>query len=141
MSAETDGATTLPAPLPPGARAAVGEIDGIEHLVLCFDPRVRAAWPTCLTQAERAVAELLVRGHSNDQIAQARGRSARTVANQIASVFRKLGVGSRMQLSTWSRGTASAARAASDGPVHAAAEVATGRVSRSRRSARARSAT
>lgn len=31
-------------------------------------------------------------GHSNAEIARARGTSARTVANQLAGLFRKLGV-------------------------------------------------
>lgn len=51
-----------------------------------------------LTSAERAVALLLVEGASNVAIAEARGASPRTVANQVAAVFRKLGVGSRASL-------------------------------------------
>lgn len=37
-------------------------------------------------------------GESNDDIARRRGTSPRTVANQIASIFRKHGVGSRAEL-------------------------------------------
>ena len=40
----------------------------------------------------------IARGGSNAQIARARGTSARTVANQVASVFVKLGVASRREL-------------------------------------------
>ncbi len=51
-----------------------------------------------LTRAEHDVARRLLAGESNAAIAIARGTSARTVANQVAAVFRKLGVGSRAQL-------------------------------------------
>jgi DNA-binding CsgD family transcriptional regulator len=40
----------------------------------------------------------LLEGLSNEEIATERGVSARTVANQVASVFRKLGVSSRGEL-------------------------------------------
>lgn len=51
-----------------------------------------------LTAAEREVRDALVRGETNNQIAAARGTSVRTVANQVASLMRKLGVGSRAEL-------------------------------------------
>lgn len=51
-----------------------------------------------LTTAERDVARALLRGHSNAKIAADRRRSLRTVANQVAVVFRKLGVRSRGEL-------------------------------------------
>lgn len=51
-----------------------------------------------LSRAERAVVMLALDGLSNQEIARARGTSLRTVANQIASIFRKLGVGSRPEL-------------------------------------------
>jgi DNA-binding NarL/FixJ family response regulator len=51
-----------------------------------------------LTEAERAVACDAVRGLSNLQIAKRRNRAPRTVANQLASAFRKLGVSSRADL-------------------------------------------
>ena len=51
-----------------------------------------------LTQAEQDVLQLMMAGSSNRQIAHARGSSSRTVANQIASIFRKLGVASRAEL-------------------------------------------
>lgn len=53
---------------------------------------------TVLTPAERAVALAAVEGLSNAAIAERRSASARTVANQLASVFRKLGVFSRAEL-------------------------------------------
>ncbi len=54
-----------------------------------------------LTPSEQAVAELVVAGYSNARVAQERGVSERTVANQVASVFRKLNVHSRAELASW----------------------------------------
>jgi DNA-binding NarL/FixJ family response regulator len=51
-----------------------------------------------LTGAEREVARLIAAGLSNAEIAARRTSSPRTVANQAASVFRKLGVRSRLGL-------------------------------------------
>jgi DNA-binding CsgD family transcriptional regulator len=51
-----------------------------------------------LTAAERAVAALIARGKSNEAIAKIRGTSTRTVANQVASLLRKLGLPSRHHL-------------------------------------------
>ena len=51
-----------------------------------------------LTDAEHSVASALLVGRSTAEIARARGTTARTIANQIASLFRKLGVQSRAQL-------------------------------------------
>lgn len=53
---------------------------------------------TKLTPAEQLVLNGIVAGASNETIARCRGTSARTVANQVASVFRKFGVGSRAEL-------------------------------------------
>jgi len=81
---------------PPGFDIEIVEIDGQTLLLLERHVRPRAT-PT-LTRAEQEVLEGLLRGESNAQIAAARGRSARTVANQLQSLFRKLGVGSRHEL-------------------------------------------
>lgn len=51
-----------------------------------------------VTASERKVAELAASGCSNREIAARRGTSARTVANQLASIYAKLGVQSRAQL-------------------------------------------
>jgi DNA-binding CsgD family transcriptional regulator len=51
-----------------------------------------------LTSAEREVALLALGGKSNNEIAEARHCSVRTVANQLQSVFRKLGIRSRAEL-------------------------------------------
>lgn len=54
-----------------------------------------------LSEAEGEIARAVIAGQSNGQIAAARGRSARTIANQLASIYRKLGVGSRAELAAW----------------------------------------
>lgn len=51
-----------------------------------------------LPPAELDVVRCLVEGYSHASIARLRGTSQRTVANQIASVFRRLGVTCRMEL-------------------------------------------
>ena len=51
-----------------------------------------------LTRAEHAVFELVVAGASNAEIARARGSSVRTVANQVASLLKKLAAPSRFEL-------------------------------------------
>lgn len=51
-----------------------------------------------LAPGERAVAELALLGLTNAEIGARRRTSARTVANQLATVYRKLGVGSRAEL-------------------------------------------
>ena len=57
-----------------------------------------------LSPAELDVARRILDGRSNAEIAAERATSARTVANQLASIYRKLGVGSRAELAaTWAR--------------------------------------
>jgi DNA-binding NarL/FixJ family response regulator len=51
-----------------------------------------------LSPAEREVATLAAAGWTNAAISVHRGTSDRTVANQMASIFRKLGVSSRQEL-------------------------------------------
>jgi len=51
-----------------------------------------------LTPAEREVVRMIAAGLSNAEIARRRGSSPRTVANQASSIFRKLGVRSRLGL-------------------------------------------
>jgi DNA-binding CsgD family transcriptional regulator len=51
-----------------------------------------------LSPCEAEVAGLVLKGCSNDEIARERGVRYGTVANQLASVYRKLDVGSRVEL-------------------------------------------
>ena len=59
---------------------------------------VRAALSVLLTAAEVIVAESMLSGSSNAEIATQRGTSVRTVENQIARLFHKLGIRSRFEL-------------------------------------------
>jgi DNA-binding NarL/FixJ family response regulator len=70
---------------------------GEDFLVLTY-PTPFWALPPCLTRAEQGIVVELIGGASYCAIAMARGTAARTVANQIASIFRKLNVGSRIEL-------------------------------------------
>ncbi len=54
-----------------------------------------------LTERERAVAELIARGHSNREIAQALVVSERTVTTHVGNIFSKLGFTSRAQVASW----------------------------------------
>jgi DNA-binding NarL/FixJ family response regulator len=74
-----------------------------ELTVLSIPRRAREA-ESRLSPGERAIVEMIERGRSNADIAAARGTSTHTVANQIARLFRKLGVGSRAELASWSVG-------------------------------------
>ncbi len=82
---------------PLGLRSRHLRLDGDEVLVVSF-PLGRAPLPASLTSAERDVAFRALSGASNREIAIARGSSERTVANQVSSLFRKLGIGSRAEL-------------------------------------------
>lgn len=65
--------------------------------MLAHDPRARFE-EIALTTAERDVLDLLAQGLSNKQIAALRGRSIRTIANQVASLLAKTKTPSRRAL-------------------------------------------
>jgi DNA-binding CsgD family transcriptional regulator len=91
--------TKRPRPRVEGAEPRVSHfaLGGEDFLVVSFAaPETRL--PESLTPCEREVALLVLQGASNAEIAKRRGTSPRTVANQMASMFRKLGVGSRVEL-------------------------------------------
>jgi DNA-binding CsgD family transcriptional regulator len=75
-------------------------VDGAEYVLLpCVGPSSEVRWGV-LTKAERAVVELALAGNSNEEIARLRGKSLRTVRNQLASAYAKLGVGGRVELAS-----------------------------------------
>ncbi len=86
-----------PASLPtvPGDVTALESEDG-ELVVLSF--ALPGDNEISLSSAESDVARHILAGRSNSEIAALRGCSTRTVANQVASLFRKLGVRSRLEL-------------------------------------------
>lgn len=75
-------------------RVVVGGVRGL----LIELPLDELQLPDSLTASEREVVGLVAQGLSNEEIGRSRGRSARTVANQLAAVYRKLGVFSRTEL-------------------------------------------
>jgi DNA-binding CsgD family transcriptional regulator len=77
-----------------GARAEAAD----DTSDLDFRVAVDAAAMGQLTAAEEQVALHVLEGRSNADIARIRGRSERTVANQVAAVFRKLGTSGRVEL-------------------------------------------
>ncbi len=88
--------------------------DGLEDLaVAAADVEDNIADPK-LTETERGIVAQVLRGETNAAIATARGTSPRTVANQIARIFKKLGVGSRAELAAYIAGTRSDQRDSSN---------------------------
>ncbi|HLK38355.1 MAG TPA: helix-turn-helix transcriptional regulator [Polyangiaceae bacterium] len=92
----------------PSATVATFSRDGSRFAVLAValdDSPLRD-----LSIAEREVAVLAIQGLGNDEIASRRRTSVHTVANQMASIFRKLAVASRCHLAArlalcpWRRG-------------------------------------
>ena len=91
---------------PPGLRVYRTVVDGSEYAVLVMPQEPEAtSSPTIdvLTSAERDVVAMVIDGLPNEAIAAKRGTRIRTVANQLQSIYRKLGVGSRLELTVWAR--------------------------------------
>jgi DNA-binding NarL/FixJ family response regulator len=74
-------------------RAGAGDTE-IGMLVVDKGGEAHAA----LTDAEDDVARLVADGLTNVEIAERRGSAERTVVNQIAAIYEKLGIGSRAEL-------------------------------------------
>jgi DNA-binding CsgD family transcriptional regulator len=84
-------------------RAATNEPAGlavelVDDDLAVFSWDVETEQAPVLTPAEAAVLRLVVDGASNAEIARARSTSVRTVANQVASLLRKLDAESRFDL-------------------------------------------
>jgi DNA-binding CsgD family transcriptional regulator len=92
--AETRHPTIEP---PIGLEATRFRVGG-EELVAFSVPNRKLELPEKLSPAEREVTELMLSGLSNAEIAACRSTALRTVANQVAVIFDKLGVGSRGEL-------------------------------------------
>jgi DNA-binding NarL/FixJ family response regulator len=69
-----------------------------ERLIISF-PIYDVDWQQGLSSSEVSVAEGALAGMERSQIAARRGTAVRTIVNQVTSIFRKLGVSSRMELS------------------------------------------
>ena len=85
-----------PRPIEPPSDLEILETEDGEVMVLSFSIDRGAA--NALTVAENEVVAHLLAERSNAEIARLRGCSQRTVANQVASLFAKLGVRSRLEL-------------------------------------------
>ncbi len=77
---------------------------GVEDVAVTGADVVRSGDARVLTDTERAIVTLVLDGATNAAIATHRGTSVRTVANQVARVFKKLRVGSRAELAAWAAG-------------------------------------
>jgi len=77
-------------------------LDVVQHADCTYQvlssPRPDTVLRRLLSPAEYVVARLLVEGLTHAEIAATRGASARTVANQLATAFQKLGVSGRSEL-------------------------------------------
>lgn len=76
----------------------VFDLEGYTYAVVRVAPSNELNVVSRLTSAELEVALWVAQGMSNRDVASRRRTSERTVANQLASIFRKLGVGSRAAL-------------------------------------------
>lgn len=83
--------------IPLDLRAAAMHLGSDELIVVSF-PIAHDEDEKRLTAAERAVVDLAAKGLTNAAIAAIRRTSARTVANQLASAFRKLHIHARCEL-------------------------------------------
>lgn len=86
-------------PRPAPARSGVDAFSFVhegEELLVLSTPIASIA--QLLTRAEMEIANAIASGASNAEIARRRGTSVRTVANQVASILRRLGATSRSQI-------------------------------------------
>ena len=84
---------------PAGAlRIARAELDGVPLIVLSVPHALPEQLAAALTVAEREVASALALGEPYESIARRRGTRERTIAKQVRTLFRKLGVSSRSEL-------------------------------------------
>jgi DNA-binding NarL/FixJ family response regulator len=86
-----------PLSAPPGIQAVHAAYRGKPAVVVSF-PVPTADWSRSLTSAEKDVANDLLAGLPNHAIGRKRGSSVRTVVNQVASIFKKVGAHSRLEL-------------------------------------------
>jgi DNA-binding CsgD family transcriptional regulator len=87
----------LPSNRPTGLRFE-GVEDGGNTLIVSFRlPETN--WESLLTGTELQIAREVLAGLSNADIGRKRGTAVRTIANQVASIYRKLRVRSRLELS------------------------------------------
>jgi DNA-binding NarL/FixJ family response regulator len=101
-----DLTAALQRPLRGDLDAATYNIGSDEYLVFSF-PNSDASTSRSdgaghrLTEAEQDIIRQIAEGRSNSEIARSRRTSPRTIANQVTSIYRKLGVRSRRELAAF----------------------------------------
>ena len=75
--------------------AQIRECDAQAHVWMTRPEAVLLPW---LSTVEHEIVELALAGVSHREISRQRGRSGRTIANQLHSIYDKLGVSGRFQL-------------------------------------------
>jgi DNA-binding CsgD family transcriptional regulator len=83
---------------PDGLERRDVELGGQRYVVLSYPALPRASL-LGLSDVESAVARAVAAGQTNDEIAACRGRSVFTIQNQLARIYKKLGLASRAELS------------------------------------------
>ena len=96
LTLEDEPTLAMPEGLQLSTRCGQGE----PSLLLTFPAR-KPKWPPGLTPAERDIGLLILDGASTAEIARHRRTAERTTANQIASLLRKAGVASRLELASY----------------------------------------
>ena len=76
-----------------------GTVEGEEICVVDID--VRQLLPDSLTEAERDVALHVLMGCTDEEIAERRGTTTKTVSNQVSSVLERANVGSRFEFARY----------------------------------------
>lgn len=89
--------TTETSGAPPGFSLERFSLGGAWYVVLSY-PATTPDADSTLSRAELEVVSAVLRGETTSQIAAARGTTLRTIANQLASAYAKLRVGSRAEL-------------------------------------------
>jgi len=83
----------------------IGRLDGLDDFATAAVEVDGPSSKARLSAIEIAIITAIARGESNATIARARGTAMRTVANQVARIFKKVGVGSRAELAAWAAGS------------------------------------
>jgi non-specific serine/threonine protein kinase len=65
-------------------------------------PKTRTRRPSVLSERERHVAILVANGRSNREIAEELVITKKTAEAHVSHILTKLGLGSRVQIATWS---------------------------------------
>ena len=91
------GADDVGACPPDGLERLDVELDGQSYIVLSYPSPPQAALHG-LSDLESSIARAVATGQTNREIATGRSRSVFTIQNQLARIYKKLGVASRSEL-------------------------------------------